>query len=64
MGGEDYFAYQGRKTAAQPRAAPPVVYAPPLPRSADDRIDVEEHAASTTIIEQIRDALLRRFRGE
>jgi hypothetical protein len=65
-GGEDFFAWQGRQESRQGsrhRGEPPTVHPAPLPRSGD-QIDVKEHRASTTIVEQIRGALLKRLRGE
>jgi hypothetical protein len=67
---EDFFTYQGRRAEGKPSAAERFVAKAPTPLEREPRvhpqdvISVTEHPASTTIVRQIRGALLKRLRGE
>lgn len=61
-GSSDFFEWQSR----QGRSGRGVLHAhaspAPLPAARADSITVEEHHASTTIVEKIREALIRKIR--
>lgn len=62
----DFFAWQRQKEDRRSgRATVPLRTLPPEPVALEgDTIDVEEHHASTTIVQRIREAMSRKIRGE
>jgi hypothetical protein len=64
MGVEDFASWQSRQQEQRRAGQEPPKAAAPIPTKGG-KIEVQEHAApGTTLVQQIRGALARRFRDE